>query len=275
MGYFTYEEVVKMDRTLKVFIACVLGAGIGTLVALQLHPYLLWIGLVAGGLVGYLSYEFKTVCKAIPLAWKATSAHKPNILKVKVFFSRFLLGFSEGMTLSVTVLIFVMVISLAIPTILTSGTKPITNSKMLGILLIYATIFSTLMGVVSASQEKYDKVLLDERLRPNLQDAWMFCPVMVYGYWLPKGVYKAICFMPKLLQWLWTTGVPFVGHFIGHLFILIHSDIRLLCGIDAAIGTTIGYFTGSVIIGALVGGIVGVVNYEIVSKHILHLIPTH
>lgn len=63
-----------MERTHgKVFIASALGAFIGSLVALQLNAYLWWLGLIAGGLVGYLSYEFKAVLRAIPVAWHAAS----------------------------------------------------------------------------------------------------------------------------------------------------------------------------------------------------------
>jgi len=58
------------------------------------------------------------------------------------------------------------------------------------------------------------------------------------------------------------------------VFIIIHSEIRLLCGVDAVIGAAAGYFTGSAIIGALAGGLIGVINYEIVSRRVLHLVPT-
>ncbi len=40
-----------------------------------------------------------------------------------------------------------------------------------------------------------------------------------------------------------------------------------------AIGASIGYFSGNALIGALAGGVFGVLNYEILSKRILHLVP--
>lgn len=58
----------------------------------------------------------------------------------------------------------------------------------------------------------------------------------------------------------------FLKRFCWELFLRIHSEIRLLCGIDAMIGTTIGYFAGSAIIGALVGGLFGVLNYAIITE---------
>lgn len=61
-----------MSQTLRIFIACAMGAGIEALIALQLQPYLLWIGLIAGGLVGYFSYDFKTVLMALKTAGQKT-----------------------------------------------------------------------------------------------------------------------------------------------------------------------------------------------------------
>lgn len=44
-------------KTAKIFTACAIGSFIGALVALELQPLWWWLGLVIGGLVGYLSYE--------------------------------------------------------------------------------------------------------------------------------------------------------------------------------------------------------------------------
>ena len=47
--------------------------------------------------------------------------------------------------------------------------------------------------------------------------------------------------------------------------------IFFTCAVDAMIGAAVGFFAGSAIIGALVGGLFGVLNYEVVSKRLLHL----
>src|SRR5207253_919220 len=44
--------------------------------------------------------------------------------------------------------------------------------------------------------------------------------------------------------------IRFVGRFVWHLFLLIHSELRLLCGVDALIGAGVGYFMHSALIGA-------------------------
>ena len=57
--------------------------------------------------------------------------------------------------------------------------------------------------------------------------------------------------------------------FIKYLFLLIHSEERLLCGTDAAIGVFIGYQFGHPIACGIVAAIAGIVNYELLSKRIL------
>jgi len=58
------------------------------------------------------------------------------------------------------------------------------------------------------------------------------------------------------------------------IFVLIHSNERLLCMVDAAIGVAIFHFTGNnIFLGMLAGGVLGVVNYEIVSVRLLKLSP--
>jgi len=97
---------------------------------------------------------------------------------------------------------------------------------------------------------------------------WKLNPIYVGFYWLPKGIIYIIPRTPRFFR----KAIITIGRFTKILFILIHSDIRLLCGTDAAIGVVIGYFTGNVLIGGLAGGVFGVLNYEILSKRILHLV---
>ena len=61
--------------------------------------------------------------------------------------------------------------------------------------------------------------------------------------------------------------------FIKYLFIMIHSDLRLLCGIDTAIGTITGYLGDNALIGATVGDALDTINLEIISKRWLKLVP--
>ena len=65
--------------------------------------------------------------------------------------------------------------------------------------------------------------------------------------------------------------------FVRNVFILIHSELRLLClldgGLGAVAGTLIVGTLAGTLVGALAGGVFGVLNFEIVSKRLLRLVP--
>jgi hypothetical protein len=88
---------------------------------------------------------------------------------------------------------------------------------------------------------------------------------MLLAYFLPKGVLSLVPRIPRIAVGIY--------HFAKEIFVEIHSDIRLLCGVDAAIGAGIGYFTDNTLIGALAGGLFGVLNYYLISIKLLKLVP--
>jgi len=110
-------------------------------------------------------------------------------------------------------------------------------------------------------------------------------------FWVAKGALKTVPTILKFLFWtMWKysaiglyKGLCFVGRFIWHLFKLIHSDKRLLCAIDGTLGGLASYqwLASSamssteqvlvVIFGGLIGAVLGIVNWEFVSKRILHV----
>lgn len=83
-------------------------------------------------------------------------------------------------------------------------------------------------------------------------------PPILYGWLLPRGI-----------VWFIRVVSRFTARFIWQVFIRIHSEMRLLCMADAALGAAVGYFAGSAIIGALAGGVFGLVNYAVVTKRVL------
>ena len=68
-------------------------------------------------------------------------------------------------------------------------------------------------------------------------------------------------------------GAKAAALFLKHLFLLIHSDMRVLCMTDAALFAGVGYFLGSALWGAILGGLFGVLNYKVVSEYILGIVP--
>ena len=85
----------------------------------------------------------------------------------------------------------------------------------------------------------------------------------------------ALCFF---YYWKWLILlikrlIVLVGRFLRHVFVVIHSDERLLCFIYAAAGAGAGFWGHNPLLWALIGAILGVVNYEIVLKRVFKVVP--
>jgi hypothetical protein len=242
-----------MNRTLKVFIACALGAGIGTMIALQIGGYLWWIGMLAGALVGYLTIEFKAVLIAAVTAWKKVSAYafepdeekyKENI-KQSLWLALLLWNFLAIMYLQLGLMF--PLLKLYFP--LAYSHQLISCASILPLLVSNCWLAGKLAASDEAKEKKY---------------TILFCnPIFL----LTLGPVAFLYLIAKFLKVI-------VFPFCKTLFLLIHSEIRLLCFFDAGIGAGIGYFYHYALIGALSGGILGAINYEIVSKRLLKLVPT-
>jgi hypothetical protein len=229
-------------ETSKVFLACAIGAATGSFVALGMSHAFWWVGLLVGGIVGYLSYEWKTVLRAIPAAYRAAREGRPSIVWIPRVFLCWL-NVSIWMT---------------VPTFLDPSGKMEPYSVIEHVFIGFAIgtvgwLVLILGGLVLAFGE------LSAQLR-SFTD-WLrmmnnvINPLKVIFYYVPKGIGIATYHIIRFCQ-----------RFGWQLFLRIHSEIRLLCGMDAMVGAAIGYFAGSAIIGALAGGLLGVVNYAVVSE---------
>lgn len=251
------------SETPKVFLACALGAFIGSLVALNLSHSFWWVGLIVGGLVGYLSYEFKTAVAAVPKAWTAAVTWRPN---------RYWSIVGELVLPAIGVVATCAICLVAIMCAVSEATYAKAVSS-----LPYISVISALWGIMLALRMAYDDryhnhdiVLRDKKALIALS------PFRVY-LWLPiKLLYATPVFFWKNRLEIKGIAVEIaatIGWFLKQLLILIHSEIRLLCMTDAAIGVAIGYFCHSVLIGGLAGGFIGVLNFELFSIRILKLVP--
>ncbi|MFZ5559206.1 MAG: hypothetical protein ACOZAL_00170 [Patescibacteria group bacterium] len=261
-----------MKKSLKVFLACFLGAGIGTLTALQINGYFWWLGLLVGGLVGYLSYEFKAVLKAVPGAWRTVVESWPT----KEWWRGFWTYLGSWVIFSLDACIgFLVLINILFWAISEWKTSYILYSvwTLFG-MVVFLSLYTTAatLRAEDLTEKKIRKYRATIREWNPIRLYFWLLPkyTVLYSIWLLKGTLHIPGFIWKALPALGRF-VKILFRFIKTLFILIHSEIRLLCGIDAAIGAAVGYFADNVIIGALAGGVFGLLNYEIISVRVLHL----
>lgn len=229
--------------------------------------------MLAGGLVGYLSYEFNVVIAATRRAWREVTSWCFDSELSKRDFWLFFWNFNAAITIVTALIMFFTSVAVGILLLAETGTEEMMpgliklrenwDSVVLGV-----TFIILIVALIPYAAEKNDD------WSDGFDEIKRFNPFSVYCYYLPLGLWWCLKKTPFVLL-LAAKGLKLLiilaALFIARVFVLIHSDIRLLCMIDAMIGTAVGHFMGSAVIGMLAGGIVGVLNYVIVSRRILHL----
>lgn len=245
-----------MNRSFQIFVACCFGSLIGGVVALQSSHYW-WLGGIVGFVAGYLAYDPKVVWRAIPVAAKAVRQVdlKENLgFAVEVMQPFFFIAIS-------TPFWYPLMYWMERP--LSEGGTPTTPFMLI---IFSATAAMCSLYPAEKFGEKYGKY-----------EKWVYCLINPVGLFL-MGLYflydydhriKIARAFVAITNWLATWPPKFVWQ----LFKLIHSEWRLLCGCDAALGVYVGYFSGHALLGALAGGLFGLANYELVSKRWLKLVP--
>lgn len=264
------KEVCMNHRSLKVFIACFLGGCIGSVVALEVSKYLWWVGLLVGAAVGYLSYEFKEVVRAIPLAWHRVMHWHPD----RKFWKNFGYFFFRICSVYATFLFGFFILMYSIVAMSHADKKEMVYLFVNMFVLTSLTLSAATALAIGWSTRLEEEVQRNRRELKTL--LYKANPIIVYLYYVPKytaiGIWFVVCCIPYFFVSI-GRGFAKLGLFVWTVFKLIHSDIRLLCAVDAAIGVCVGFFLGSAIFGGLAGGLWGVLNFEILSKRVLKLVP--
>lgn len=296
-------------KTVKVFLSCALGAYIGDRVAFQINPAFWWLGLsigiVVGFIIGYVTYEFKRFASAVPIAfgraYKSVAGWQPDreVWKLRSQFGEFWLLFVGStiacwwITLSMgyldsrsitalllgLVLAFGSIVGIAMGTalpILTLGRIPIYSPRReaLEVLGIKMRMFSLKLnplfffgGIIGFSQP-----IVASAMASVCRTA-IAIGVFLLNVLIVCAVIVILVELIVLPIWHFKTILRFFKVFAKTLFRLTHSDLALLCAVDAAIGVTIGYHYHDAILGAIAGGLWGVINFEFVSIRFLKLVP--
>ena len=268
VSHVLFTRRLEMSReTSKVFTACAIGAGIGAFVSLEIWAMFWWLGLLVGGLCGYLSYEWREVVKAIPKAFRVATSYRFPKYFLKTAMWQSLLVFSV-FSWSVLLLPFVSTIENGIGVVVCIG--------FLGCLLSLVMAFDLLPVFLQQDSEEKKLSISEERIESLIIDAYLvFLPIVLFWH-LPRGIIFLAKRVPRFTVWFvagcilvareWSA---FSVRFCWELFLRIHSEMRLLCGVDAMFGAGIGYIAGSALIGALAGGVIGVVNYAVITERVL------
>lgn len=260
-----------MEKGMKIFIACAVGGGIGTAVGISFYQnvWFLILGILVGSFTGYFSYEFKEVISVVRIAWNSVVGWRwrPDraVVKNNIKLSMLIFGcFITVWTLALSTLYHSMYFSGL--TVEGLGLFPPLN--VIVILVLLAGIIT--FGISVASFKEEDKTSILKTMIP------VYFHLYLLFVLLPKLIW--ICIKYIGISFYNTPGIVKITtitivRFVKKVFILIHSEERLLVLTDAGIGVIVGCFMGHIIIGALAGGVIGFLNWEILSKRILKVVP--
>lgn len=266
-----------MKRPTRIGLAIALGTIIGAVFGLSLDALigqLAWLnalfGAALGGSTAYLAYDFPAVLRAIPKAWRAATEPR-NQLNLYLSAKSLPLALASATSIGLTAT------TPLIPLILLNVSTAILWAIVMSVWLGYVWFFFVALSWSKKRDTRTRREILRSytRSRRDLQAAAIYCnPIMVYGVWLPYGIWWLAKKAPRSVE----LTARLSGRFTKFLFLAIHSDERLLCMADAAAFAAVAYFVATpigILTSALAGAAFGVLNYEVVSKRWLKLVPQH
>ncbi len=250
-------DFMKNSSPLNVILASAFGAGTGVLLSMEFPLLLWWVGTLIGGLVGYLSYEWKQVVAAVPVAFKKVISMRRVPAPLRILFWSFTNAF-----------FWVFNVFMVLAPVTFVGQNPVSlTSFLLGnsFFSAFLSFFWAILMLGNVSSEDVDWATSDWRENMKIS----FPPI----FWLWQ--------VPKFL---FTEAIPFLAVLIFRdislgfydicceIFLIVNSERRRICGMSALLGGTVGHFAGNnVLIGMIAGASFGFLFFELVSKRLLGL----
>jgi hypothetical protein len=254
-----------MNRTLSFLFAAALGATLGALTALEFAPPLglsgglaATLGIIVGALTGYIAVDFHQFCVGVTSAGKAAFALPSSaMLKIRVIQKHYRetspaqkkngLYFAGGLSFIYSYFGLAMYPSLV--------DHPVAFGLLIAFTLAAVFLAGLMITLYPSTRAVSGKSLLYWSTIGLLHSG-----IFIVLPWLVNSLYK-------ISRWLFVQ----TGVFLKTLFIAVHSERRMLCCLDAMLGTLVGYYAGSWPVGTVAGLAFALVSYELVSKRLLKL----
>ena len=258
-------------ETEKIAFACFIGGLICSAVALMFTPTFWWFGLIAGLAGGYLSYEFREVCRAVPVALRRAGGKSKGFLDDRVADARGWLAEPHPF-LYPSILIVIPVHQLLFHYVV-HATGYVSKSEeivffvmltilQLAVLHMFAYICSVPLALLAFIGSRVGEscycwpfmtsdTLSDSALEREIQSlkerGYRRAPLTYTNAyrWIAKGIGISVLFFIWTLWKYVAIGVwavvCFLGRFAWQMFKLIHSKKRVLCAIHGTLGGLVSY----------------------------------
>lgn len=261
------------NKTKKIAIACFIGGVLFGITAFCVAPMFWWLGTLAGIAGGYISYEFRDACKAVPIALRAAGRASikewdSTIAKATKWFSEphpfiypalvvvvpsFLWFF--GYPLIVGTMVEGMIAEEPISMLFASFMMVAAYAVIVAMCMLFTDfaigLIFTLAFIGARAGLRYywqPFVLIDDdkkrraHIRKLKAAGYRERPLTYWNVllWMAVGMGVII----RFLVWtMWKelfigicTAIAFIGLSAWNLFKLIHSKERILCALDGTLG---------------------------------------
>jgi hypothetical protein len=259
---------MSRSLTTNIFFSCASGALIGGLLAEKLNVYFWWVGALLGGVTGALIFVREQLPAMAASAWTSTRQVMELEITINWQTLRSVLK-GAGAVLGVISLSGLW----AIVYVWLGSWVGLTPDPLLrnpgGTIL-----FGFVLFILNASLHGYADFVTSYNVE-NLNwfwQAWLFISaftpaviITVAGVLL-YAAYRLVLLLVKALK--------AIGLFLWALFKLVHSRLTVLVFCDTVLGVVVGHFYHQPLYGALVGGLLGAINYRCISIGLLKLVPT-
>jgi hypothetical protein len=297
-----------MSESFKIARACFIGSIVCTSVALLFAPIFWWLGAITGFATGYLAYEFREVLRATPIAIRAASASIATKWSALATSTKAFLAFPHPF------LYFGALMALPIWSVILWKTWRIAtvggSFEVMAACSVYVMIYMFVTALLSNFLEVLGRLGAEQSERciwipsyiilegkgplfaKRIQESGYTAMELTYtnaARWIMNGVGLVILFFVWTF-WVWIISgiwdlLCFLGKFLWEMFKLIHSDKRLICGIDGMLGglimlcvfytygpaeLTFGEYIAVVLSGGPIGALLGLLSWEIISKRLTH-----
>ncbi len=258
------------SRSLKIFVASCLGAGIGSVLALWVNQSFWWIGALAGAAVGYLFYNIQEVVQTTKVVCRKTIEWRPPGKEywkaaLKLHTWCWLLFFSV-LTSNLMIVVAIDFVFYDSVYLLDIGLDLISYMIPSILVLLYALTFP-IFDIFDAFLEGGERELnsnvagakfLFSRSHPLVVSWHSFIGLSWMLGWVFILLFQALLAIATVIK---------------KVFIAVYSDERLLCAVSAFLGTVVGYLYANPFLGMLAGGVFGVVSYKTIPKVVPGLNP--
>ena len=266
-------QKAMVETRIRMAVAIASGAGLGSLIARglfhsSLFHFFWWIGLLIGGLMGYVICEHHKVIPALKEAWAKATDWKPDWALWKGLAILYKNCLRAAIIIAIfAVLLYQLTGGHAVQTMF--NLQVATLLTWISVYLLTSVIIFLLTICDDAGRNNITWAV--KRNRESMKFLFPSKVFISYPVHIIKLALKALVFLLGLLLDL-ILALPKIAttlfYFSIYFLLIIYTKEAVICAFFAFLGAAIGFFAHNTILGMAMGVMFGLTTYEIYKRRI-------